>query len=370
MQVFARSIMARTTLAMITLWLGAGTALAGGGGADAGTLQTLPNEFCAGFGMTCPQLPTASQIALEIAGLTTAPPDVVRFEGALSPTASVNAVNPPAGSPIAPSIAPPGSPTAPSSVTPIAFVSGALATATPLGDPDANSFFYAATDGAPGQAPTVLNLVYDYLPLNTPTFASFAKGQIIAQLSLPLVILNSDASETDTPTTIVIRGATGCGNTPTPCISATATGRGFGPVDVGKLGLTVTLAHQTSANSENAHAVLRVQSKLVVTANHDPAYFSGPSFYPQAFVVDETGSPSTVLPAAVGIGIGPVAGPQCAAGGVGGACGPSQYSYCASIADNSGKLKSAVAAFLGIGVVGATYVTAPLQPLSGVTCPF
>src|SRR5579864_8723118 len=148
MQIFARSLIARITLAVIAFWLGAGTAFAGGGGADAGTLQTLLNGFCGVFAMaSCPQLPTASQLALEIAGLTTAPPDVVRFEGALSPSAFVNAVNPPAGSPIAPAIAPPGSPTAPSSVTPLAFVSGASAAATQLGDPDANSFFYAATDG-------------------------------------------------------------------------------------------------------------------------------------------------------------------------------------------------------------------------------
>jgi hypothetical protein len=366
MQVFSRLIMARIAFTMLALWLNTGAARAGGGGADAGNLQTTLNGFCGVFGMTsCPQLPTASQLVLEIAGLTTAPPDVVRSQGALSTTTSVNAVNPPAGSPIAPAIAAPGSPTAPSAVTPLAFVSGASAAATQLGDPEANSFFYAATDGTSSQPPTVLNLVYDYVPL---TDSDFDKGRVIARLTLPLVILNNDGSETEAPTTLLIRAATGCGKNTTSCISTTATGPGFGTVDAAALGLNVTLARQTSANSERLHAVIRVTAKLVVTASHDPAYFSGgPTFFLQAFVNNETGSP---LPGATGIGIGPIAGPQCPTGGTGGSCGASHYPYCASIAENSGKLKSAVAAFLGIGVVGATYVTAPLQPLSGVTCPF
>lgn len=373
MQVFGRSLMARIIFALIALWLGAGSARAGGGGADAGTLQTLLNtSLCPGLGINpCPQLPTASQLVLELAGLTTAPPDVIRFEGALSTTAAVNAVNPPAGSPIAPTIPAPGSPTAPSNVAPLAFVSGASpAAATQPGEPDANSFFYAATDGAPGRAPTVLNLVYDFPPL---TQSSFAKGQTIAELSLPLVILNSDGSETEAPTTIVIQGSSGCGKV-TPCVSATATSPSFAGVDPAKLGVTVTLVSQTSANSSTAHAVIRVQAPLVVTFQHDRPYFPGTAsatFFSAAFGNDEKGSPSKSLPStAVGIGIGPVAGPQCPAGGAGGSCGASHFPYCASIANNAGTLQSTVAAFLGIGTVGATYATAPLQSLSGVTCPF
>src|SRR5215469_4694857 len=201
----------------LALWLSAGAAWAGGGGLDAATLQSTLNDLCSFLKMTsCPQLPTASQLVLEIAGLETAPPDVVRFEGALSPTAVVNAVNPPAGSPIAPAIAPPGSPVAPSSVAPLAFLSGATATVTQAGDSNANSFFYAATNGAPGLPPDTLNLVYDYPLLTNPTFA---KGQRVASLLIPLVIVNSDLSETEAPATIQIQGATGCGNA-VPCVSA------------------------------------------------------------------------------------------------------------------------------------------------------
>src|SRR5215469_9179710 len=120
-----RSTIVRSFAAFAALWLSTGSAWAGGGGLDAATLQSTLDDLCSILKMTsCPQLPTASQLVLEIAGLETAPPDVVRFEGAFSPTAVVNAVNPPAGAPIAPSIAPPGSPTAPSSVAPLAFVSG------------------------------------------------------------------------------------------------------------------------------------------------------------------------------------------------------------------------------------------------------
>ena len=375
MQVFIRhSTIVRSFGAFAALWLSAGSAWAGSGGPDAATLQTTLNALCAFLNMaSCPQLPTASQLVLEIAGLETAPPDVVRFEGALSPTAVVNAVNPPAGSPFAPSIAPPGSPVAPSSVAPLAFVSGAtatVATVTEPPNPDADTFFYAATDGAAGQAPQTLNLVYDYKRLTNPTFA---KGQRVAEFSIPLVIVNSDHSETEAPTTIQILGATsGCGNA-VPCVSATATSKSFGPVDPAKLGVTVTLAFQPSEHFSDAHAVFSVQAKLVVTQTRDPAYFaSGSPFFAAAFKTDELGASSKVLsPPAIGIGIAPYAAPQCPGGAnCAGTQTPSHFPYCASIADDFGTVRSAVAAFLSIGTVGATSVSAPVQPLPGVTCPF
>jgi len=375
MQVFIRhSTIVRLFGAFAALWLSAGSAWAGSGGPDAATLQKILDDLCTFLKMTsCPQLPTASQLVLEIAGLETAPPDVVRFEGALSPTAVVNAVNPPAGSPIAPSIAPPGSPVAPSNVAPLAFVSGATATVTTVTEPpnpDADSFFYAATNGAAGQAPDTLNLVYDYKLLTNPTFA---KGQLVAEFSIPLVIVNSDFSETEAPTTIQILGATsGCGNA-VPCFSTTATSKSFGTVDPAKLGVTVALAFQPSENFSDSHAVFSVQAKLVVTQKQDPAYFaSGSPFFKAAFVNNESGAPSKLLTSpAIGIGIAPYAAPQCPGGvNCAGAPPPSHFPYCASIADDFGTVRSAVAAFLSIGTVGATSVSAPVQPLSGVTCPF
>src|SRR6516225_9999209 len=148
------------------LWLcSAGPAWAGHGGGDVGSLQTTLNSVCTALQMaSCPQLPTITQLALEIAGLENAPPQVVRFENGIPPTVAVYAVNPPAGFPFTQS-----------NVTPLAFISpppggGVVAQVTQPDDPSANSFFYAATDGAAGLPPTTLFLVYDYPPLKNQNF--------------------------------------------------------------------------------------------------------------------------------------------------------------------------------------------------------
>ena len=98
--------------------------------------------------MTCPQLPTITQLILQIAGLQNTSPDIARYAESFSPTAAVNAVNPPAGN----------NPFDLSKVTPVAFAPPTI-TATPVpttpDNPLANSFFYAATDGAPGNGAKV-----------------------------------------------------------------------------------------------------------------------------------------------------------------------------------------------------------------------
>src|SRR5205807_8057583 len=120
------------------------------------------------------------------------------------------------------------------------------------GSQNANSFFYAATNGIAGQAPDTLFLVYDYPPL---THSSFAKGQFVADVTVPLGVLNANGTETEAPTKIQVRGSTGCGKI-APCISATAVGT-FGStlqsVSAATLGLTVTLAIQPSTNSSVPH---------------------------------------------------------------------------------------------------------------------
>src|SRR5215472_7709330 len=104
------------------LWLcGMGAASAGTGGSDSG-LQSVINTICSDAGATsCPTVPTVTQAILQMSGLANAAPDYVRGpEGPLvingfaarcsvsgsqglpvcSQTNAVNAVNPPAASPV------------------------------------------------------------------------------------------------------------------------------------------------------------------------------------------------------------------------------------------------------------------------------
>lgn len=363
--------------AVTAVWLcGTGSAWAGHGGGDVASLQTALNDACIALNIsnsanvttTCPQLPTITQLVLQFAGLENAPPEAARFENAINPTVAVNAVNPPAGSPFDPS-----------KVAPLAFISpstsGGAAVVTRPDDPNANSFFYAATNGAVGQPPFTLNLVYDYPPLTNP---NFAKGQFVAEISIPLVVLHSDGTESEAPITIQISSATGCGKImpSMPCVSATAMGNfgsGLTTTDVSNLGLTVTLTFQSSPNSSVPHAVFAVQAPLLVTKTNDPTYFgTGPfAFFPPAFVNNEFGFTPKFL--GLPVGIAPYAAPKCPGGG---ACPvplpmnfPSSFPFCASIAVN-GTVRPAVAAFLSIGTIGTTYLSALLMPPSNVTCPF
>jgi hypothetical protein len=376
------SAAARLVGAIAALSLSAGSAWAGGGGQDAATLQTALDDACSALQMTssCPQLPTLTQLVLEIAGLESAPLEVPRFENAIVPTVAVNAVNPPAGNALNP---PAGSPFALSKVTPLAFIStsGSAAAVTQPGGPDANSFFYAATNGAPNLPPDSLNLVYDY-PLLTNQ--NFAKGQFVADILVPLVVLNNNGTESEAPTTIQIRGTTGCGKV-VPCVSATAVGNfgsGLKSVNASDLGLTVTLTFQQSPNSppNSPHAIFAVQAKLIVTKSTDPAYFrTDPAyaqdpfatFLPPGFVNDELGFTPKFL--GLPVGIAPYAAPKCTSV----SCPPvpppppssSTFPLCANIAADDGSERPAVAAFFSIGTVGTTYLSAPLVTPPQVTCP-
>jgi hypothetical protein len=335
------------------LWLGCGPAWAGHGGPDLGSLQGILDDFCSAVGMTrCPQLPTLTQAVLELSALENIPPELARFEGSSSPTAAVNAVNPPVASFSLSSLP---------DVTPLAFISSPTgATITQRGDPQANSFFYGATNGPRS---TTLNLVYDYLPL---TNSNFTKGELVAQISIPLVVLNSDHTETEAPTNIQITGATGCGKT-VPCVSATATGTFGGKsqtVAASSLGLTVSVVFQPSPNSATPHAIFLIQGGLLVTQSTDPVYFNtdpASPFLNSAFVNEQLG----VTPKSVGspVGIAPFAAPQCPGESCGQTPQASNFPFCASIMGNR-----AVGAFYSIATTGTTYLSAPIS--SQVTCPF
>ena len=324
------STVVRLIGAVTAIWLsGAGSAWAGGS-TDAGTLQATLNGICGIFGMnSCPQLkPLITPLVLEIAALANATPEMVRYVNSVPQTAAANAVSPPAGSPFALA----------NVIVPLAFISsGGTAAVTDLNNGAANSFFLAATNGVSGLPPDTLFLFYDYPPLTNP---SFARGQDVADITIPLVVLNSNGTESPAPTTIQIRGASGCGQA-LPCVTATAVGN-FGKGTVTRnpadLGITVTLDFSTG------HAMFGVQASLLVTRKNDPAYFANPNpllYNGATFTVDRLGFTPKFLGLAVG-------------------AAPVAAQFTANIANDSGANVPAVSAFLAIGTDGETLVSAPL----------
>ena len=422
------STISRIAGAVAALWLcGAGAAWAGGGTSVSGLQAALGDQngtsgLCGLLGMTsCPQLPTVTQLILQMSGLTHTQPDLVRSPPgaglttggassnvicsvagnqqsagvALKPCSSfaINAINPPTSSPN------------PAQLSPLAFVSptsgSGHATPVPAGT-QANSFFYAVATTASGQ-PDTLSLRYDYPPL---TNANFAKGQQVAAISLPLLLL-SNGTEQPVTTTLQISAACTGGTT---CLTATAAGNFSGngtqkhsPTD---LGITIT------SNFSSGHAAFSVQAPLVITGpsnasncknaiingtvdtadcGNDPAYFGVVPFgattdgmtanpnvgsatgvnqlsgRPTAFTVNDPGFSTAFLKGTTD-GIAPYPGPPIVTGAT-----TSTFGFCASFWGGSPtnlNLNPAVAAFLSVDTNGTTYVSSPVQPPANVVCPF
>jgi hypothetical protein len=297
---------------------------------------------------------------------------------------AINAVNPPAASAVAVSDL--------ASLTPLAFTNvKGQAVPVPFGTKGANSpgsFFYAvATPDQNGEF-TTLSLFFDYPTL---TSSSFTKGQVVAKISLPLQLLNSDGSER------LICGATPCPSltnlvTPnlatlqiTTCSSGSGCVQGFaynvvgdfsspGTIvsqPVGSLGIQASVSFGSSPNSSRSHLILGVQIPLLVTAATDSAYFgvvpSGVipvnqlSGLPTAFTSD-------VVPTSK-IGITPQTAPTCS----GNCPSPTTFPFCASFAGNAGAtLNAAVATFFMLGTDATTYLSSPVPAaLAGsAQCPF
>ena len=375
------------------VFCGMGSAWAGDGGSDLG-IQSVLNTICAEVGMTsCPKVPTITQAILEMSGLENAAPDFVR--GPQGPIAlaqfaplcsvssgtsscslanAINTVNRPAASPVAVSDLP--------NFTPLAFTTvKGQAVPVPLGTKGANSFFYAVATGPNGE-PNTLTVIFDYPTL---TSSNFTKGQVIANVSLPVQVLNNDGSER------LICGATGCTtslatlqistcNSGANCVNglaANVVGDFSSPGTIvtksaGDLGIQASVSFGSSPNSGRSHFVLEVQVPLLVTLGNDPAYFG---VVPSGVIpVNEisglpTAFTSDVVPASK-IGIAPQAAPACPAG----SCPPptTTFPFCASFSGNgAGPLNSAVATFLSIGTDATTYVSSPVTTLgSPLKCPF
>lgn len=386
----------RLAAAASLVWLsGFGSAWAGGGGEDLGSVQDLLNGACAAVlppQVPCPQLPTISQGILEIAGLLNARPEAIRAAAGVTGAAVY------AGNTLAPT--PPESAQVPlSSLTPLAFLgaptSRGQATPTQLYDPKANNFFYAVTTLGPVTLqPQTLNLSFDDLLRTVPVFI---KGQNVGKISLPLAVLKPDGAGGTTE--FPVCGAQGCpASIATLQITATCTGgpkcltgmvtgdfTGTGTqatYPAAQVGVTVSAAFGRSPISSQPHATFSVQVPLLVTMANDPPYFGLSPITGQAtFSSDQTGAPAPVLGAGFSVGIPPYAAPPC----LGAACPsttppapppPTTFGFCASFSNNStgpvARPAPAVAAFVQIGTDGETLASAALPSPDSVPplCPF
>jgi hypothetical protein len=363
---------------------GARPASAGSGGEDAGTLQSfLTNLVCPTLGVpaaNCPQYPTLAtspltELVLEIAALLDAPPEAIRYGQNIPPGAAVNAGNPPAvaGNTPAPNNPPLVAEVLPdlapvnflSGLTPLAFVgassSRGQAAATQPYDRNANSFFYAAASfSVNGFQPDTLNLFYDYPPRTNPFFV---KGQDIADISLPMVVLNSDSSERLVPTVVQIRGNGFCAGRP-PCYTSEAIGdflntgkpQHDNPAD---LGISIALVFAPSPVSKTSHAVLEVQVPLLINAANDPAYVGAFNFINQAatFEADEGFMPGFLGGRSIGIAPRAALGPPASS-----PAAPFSASFASNITGPFSPATPIAAAFLAIALDAETLVSAPVSP--------
>jgi hypothetical protein len=392
MRVFARlSKFLSLTAAAVAGSLCFGTpALAGGGGEDASTAQSVLNMICSDIGFSpCPQLPTVSQIVLEISGLINSPPDDVRavflvncgsflftpcppvVDPANAPVA-VNAVNAPVKSPSA------SASVAISYLTPLAFKPGPAV--TQYGDPTATRFFYATLLEGPNGQPEALDIILDD---TLGTSKQFSKGPVIA-FSLPLVVLKGG---TEYPVAATLQLTATC-NGAASCLTGTVTGTFPG---VGKqtypaaaLGVSFGYSFGASPNSTTSHALYELQLPLLVTLNSDDAYFDAPPYCPNngtdkigtnpasgycnAFATSQPGFSAPVLGSGASIGVAPYAAPLCP----GNTCPTTApattfFGFCASFATGPAA-GPGVATFLQIGTDGRTAITTPVST-QGIQCP-
>lgn len=365
---------ARLVFAIAALWLYCGGPVwAGDGGEDLGSLQALVNDMCTLVGLNpCPQLPTASQAALEFAGLQNSPVEMARAAGNIAP--AINAGNPPLASP--PSLSNPAATL--SALSPLAFSGGTSpAPPTQLYDTAATNFLlYAVASGVSAQ-PDTLNLFYDDL---AGTNNSFTKGsQTVARISLPLAILNKNNTETAVPTVLQIVAACSGGAS---CLTANAVGdfAGNGNVQTksaASVGINFAAVFSASAVSSQPHLIFEVQVPLLVTRATDfPYFFIAATAQPYplspefstAFSFDDLGTKLSGSP----IGLVPSAAPLCPSGATNCSTNPppAVYPLCASLPSGAGGAVPAVAAFYAIATNGEALLSAPLTPTSPIACLF
>jgi hypothetical protein len=398
--------------AIAAVWLlCAGPAWAGGA-SDAGTLLSLLcNTFASSLVIACPQYPTyadttttpatpispATPIILELAAWQNVAPDIVRMQDSdcvLFGTANgpgnfycsqlaVNATNGPANSPG--SGPPPSTTTSPaalSTLNSLAFVSNATSlTVTQNGDPNANSFIYAAVL----EDKSGLDIFYDYVAAQSP------QGQFKVVISVPLAVLvNGAATETSVVATLTAtcNGAAGCSNvTVSGNFPSAKKNPPYSPAD---LGLSFQSFFAPSPNSHTPHLIIELQAPLLMSTQTDPLYFpiSGFESLPQCAngsnpisgycnAFSATNVPKGFAPkflTKTAVGMAPSAAPQCPGNQPGlpsppGSLCPTNlptnptqplsptFGFCASFSGNP-----AAAFFLAIAPDGTTITSSPVNP--------
>jgi hypothetical protein len=384
------------------LWLSAaGLAWAGDGGSDLGTLNNALADLCSLFEGTyginlpsCPQAPTITQAVLQVAAWNLVPTEMISATNSIPLGDRVNAGSPsiPPVGPIPPPVTTfPVQGTALSNLltnlTPLAFISSSPgpAKATQLYSTDADIFFYAVASlshsSTQSAQPDTLYLFYDD---TARTNANLMQGQIVANISLPLVVLSSDGTtERQVPTRLQFRvpaaggppcsASTVVGNfSGAPTAAATATGTQT--LMASQIGLNCAVVFAPSPLSTKSHAIFEVQVPLVVTMTTDPLFFSNPiSNVSFSFKSDDPGfPPQTPILGANGksIGIGPAAVPLGAppAGGTG-----TTFALCANLPGGNGNGQPpvpAVAAYYAISTVGEALLSAAIPSASTSVCPF
>jgi hypothetical protein len=398
---------ARSSAAAAALWtLCAGSAWAGGGGADAGTLQALLCQFASILNISCPQYPTyvnttttpatpispLTPIVLELAAWQNISPDSVRFTDGdcgsgtpgpqFCPQVAVNATNGPARTPLSDAAA------ATSLLQPLAFVANPAPmvplTVTQNFDPNATSYVYAAVEGPNGQ-PSTLDIFFRSA---NGTNTTHSKGQVVAAISFPLAVLvNATSVENSIVATLQITAT--CNGT-AACLTANVladlSGSGkkkmYNPAD---LGLNFAFLSGSSPTYE-------VQIPLLVNPQTDPVYFLGEplsgcpnppmsglgsefSGYCNAF--SASNPPNGFAPKFLNktvVGMAPSAAPQCPGNQPGTLCpallpnNPPQplsptFGFCAFLSNSAYVSNTPDAAFyLAIGTDGTTYISSPVPP--------
>lgn len=389
-------IYSRLTGAVATLWLCcAGPAWAGDGGNDLGTLNNALTDLCSTLSTlgvsvpSCPQAPTITQGVLQLAAWNLVPTEMISATNSIPLGQRVNA-----GSPSIPPVGPIPPPITAfpvqgtelsnllTNLTPLAFISSSPgpAKATQLYNTDAEIFFYAVASGT-GVQPDTLYLFYDD---TARTNANLMQGAIVANISLPLVVLSSDGTtERLVPTILQFRVPAAGG---LPCSASTVVGNfsgassGSQTLMASKIGVNCAVVFAPSPLSAKSHAIFEVQVPLVVTMITDPLYFLNPiSNVNFSFKASDTGfTPPTVNPPQTpilgangnSIGIGPAAvplGPPPAAGVA------TAYALCANLPGGNGNGQPpipAVAAYYAISTAGEALLSAAIPSASTSACPF
>jgi hypothetical protein len=411
-QPFGFTRMPRIAVAFAAIWMcGTGAAWAGDGGESLTGLNNLISSLCSVLNITtpCPQLPTITQAVLEIAGLETSPPEMVRALNSVAPGTYVDAGNaaaiPPTPFPLTSSTTPTLSKQL-STLTPLAFVSGwksGSAAATQLYNSNADTFFYAVASGTSVAEtgltePGALNFFYDdpsWTISNPWNSGTVDKSSLpLAKFLLPLTVLNSDGvTESAVAATLQYIAPSRDG---LPCSASTVTGNfsgsGTRTLMASQIGVNCALVFSPSPISKIPHAIFEVQVPLLVTFATDPPYFYFAAFgsngpinlsIPSAFFLNVTGftpNAGTLGPNGMYIGVAPSAAPLCT--GSGGTCPttppppapppPGVFSLCASLPRYaySRRLVPSVAAYYVIATDGETLLSAPLPAVSTSSCPF